>query len=131
MSTFFTFGTEYRLTSIDQSFRRLSLRSGRSGRKKFVPTPDHRDLVKLLATPGIPQELIRNPQTGKPVSLKTFKRAFATEIKIARVELHFQVGMFIIDTILGRRPVNATPIKDEQARLMLIIFFAKTHGLFR
>ena len=43
--------------------------AGRSGRKKFVPTPDHRDLVKLLAGRGIPQEhsrqLIRNPQTGR------------------------------------------------------------------
>ena len=65
------------------------------------------------------------------MSLKTFERAFATEIKIARVTLHFQVGMFIMDTILGRRPVNATPIKDQRARLTLIIFFAKTHGLFR
>jgi len=109
--------------------------AGRSGRKKFVPTPDHRDLVKLLATRGIPQEhirqLIRNPQTGNPVSLKTFERAFATEITIARVELHLEVGTFIMDTILGRTPVNATPIKDEQARLKLTIFVAKVYGLFR
>src|SRR5262245_15985042 len=42
--------------------------AGRSGRKRFVPTPDHRDLVKLLTTRGTLQEhirqLIRNPQTG-------------------------------------------------------------------
>jgi hypothetical protein len=55
-------------------------------------------------------------QTGKQVSLKTFERAFATEITIARVELHFQVGMFIVDTILGRRPVNARPIKNQRVR---------------
>lgn len=33
--------------------------AGRSGRKKFVPTPDHRDLVKLLATRRILHEHIR------------------------------------------------------------------------
>jgi len=33
--------------------------AGRSGRKKFVPTPVHRDLVKFLVTRGIPQEHIR------------------------------------------------------------------------
>jgi hypothetical protein len=28
--------------------------AGRSGRRKFVPTPDHRDLVTLLATRDLP-----------------------------------------------------------------------------
>jgi len=73
--------------------------AGRSGRKKFVPTPDHRDLVTLLATRGIPQEyirrLIRNPQTGRPVSIKTLERAFATEIKTAKVEFACQIARFI------------------------------------
>lgn len=108
---------------------------GRSGRKKFVPTPDHRELVKLLATRGIPQEyirrLIRNPQTARPVSIKTLERAFATEIKTAKVEFACQVARFVIDTILGRRPVNAEPIKNERLRVTLAIFYAKTHGLFR
>jgi hypothetical protein len=40
--------------------------AGRSGRKRFVPTPEHCDLVKLLTTRGIPQEhirqLVRNPR---------------------------------------------------------------------
>jgi hypothetical protein len=103
--------------------------AGRSGRKKFVPTPHHRDLVKLLAGRGIPQEHIRqlilNPQTGKPLSIKTLERAFATEIKIAKVELNIQVARFVMDTILGRRPVNAKPIKDERSRLSLAIFFAR------
>ena len=42
------------------------------------------------------------------MSIKTLERAFATEIQAAKV------ASFIIDTILGRRPVNA-----------------KTYGLFR
>jgi hypothetical protein len=104
--------------------------AGRSGRKKFVPTPDQREVVKLLAGRGIPQEhirrLIRNPQTGKPLSIKTLERAFATEIQTAKVELKLQVGRFIMDTILGRRPVNAKPIKNERVRATLAIFVAKT-----
>ena len=104
--------------------------AGRSGRKKFVPTPDHRHLVKLLAGRGIPQEhirqLIRNPQTGRPLAIKTLRRAFLTEIKIAKVEVKVQVARFIMDTILGRRPVNAKPIKNERVRVRLAIFFAKT-----
>jgi hypothetical protein len=104
--------------------------AGRSGRKKFVPTPYHRDMVKLLAGRGIPQEdirrLILNPQTGKPLSIKTLERAFATEIKTAKTELDFKVGTFIMDSILGRTPVNAKPQKDDWARLRLAIFYAKT-----
>ena len=104
--------------------------AGRSGRQKFVPTPDQRDMVKLLAGRGIPQEdirrLILNPQTGKPLSIKTLERAFATEIKTAKTELDFKVGTFIMDSILGRTPVNAKPQKDDRARLRLAIFYAKT-----
>jgi len=104
--------------------------AGRSGRKKFVPTPDHRDLVTLLATRGIPQEyirrLIRNPQTGRPVSIKTLERAFATEIKTAKVEFACQIARFVMDSILGRRSVNAKPIKDERLRATLAIFVART-----
>src|SRR5215831_17565417 len=42
--------------------------AGRSGRKRFVPTPDHRDLVKLLATRGIPQEHIRSAEDSRVVA---------------------------------------------------------------
>ena len=59
------------------------------------------------------------------MSIKTLERAFATEIQAAKV------ARFIIDTILGRRPVNAKPIKNERLRLTLTIFYAKTYGLFR
>jgi hypothetical protein len=69
---------------------------------------------------------IINPQTGKPLSIKTLELAFETEIQTAKVELNFQVGRFIMDTILGRRPVNFKPIKNEQERARLAIFFAKT-----
>ena len=60
------------------------------------------------------------------MSIKTLELAFETEIQTAKVELNFQVGRFIMDTILGRRPVNFKPIKNEQERARLAIFSAKT-----
>ena len=43
--------------------------AGRSGRKRFVPTTDHRDLVKLfLATRGIPQEHIPSAEDSPVVA---------------------------------------------------------------
>jgi hypothetical protein len=104
--------------------------AGRSGRKKFVPTPYHRDMVKLLASRGILQEEIRqlicNPQTGKPLSIKTLERAFATEIRIAKSELDFKVGTFIVNSILGRTPVHVKPRKDDRECVRWAIFYAKT-----
>jgi hypothetical protein len=68
----------------------------------------------------------RNPQTGRAVSIKTHRRAFATEIQTAKVELKLPVGRFIMDTLLGRRQVSAEPLKNERVRVTLAIFFAKT-----
>jgi len=63
---------------------------------------------------------------GKPLSIKTLERAFATEIKTAKTEVDFKVGQFIIDSILGRTPVNAKPRKDDRERARWAIFYAKT-----
>jgi hypothetical protein len=60
------------------------------------------------------------------MSIKTLERAFATEIKTAKVEFACQIARFVMDTILGRKPINATPIKNERLRLTLAIFVAKT-----
>jgi hypothetical protein len=85
-------------------------------------------MVKLLASRGIPQEeirqLIRNPQTGKPLSIKTLERAFATEIRIAKSELDFKVGTFIVNSILGRTPAHVKPRKDDRERVRWAIFYA-------
>lgn len=109
--------------------------AGRSGRKKFVPTPYQCDVVKLLAGRGIPQEHIRrliiNPQTGKPLSIKTLELAFASEIKTAQIELNVQMVRFVVDTIFGQRPVSGRPIKSEWVRLKLAIFFLKCRAGWR
>jgi hypothetical protein len=65
-------------------------------------------------------------QTGRPVSIKTLERAFATEIKTAKVEFACQIACFVMDSILGRRSVNAKPRKNERLRATLAIFVAKT-----
>jgi hypothetical protein len=66
--------------------------------------------VKLLAGRGIPQEhirqLVRNPQTGKPVSVRTLERALATEIKTSKVELNSAEKLIVLtpDKTLARYP---------------------------
>ena len=49
-----------------------------------------------------------------------------TEIQTAKVEFACQIARFVMDTILGRKPVNAKPIKNERLRLTLAVFVAKT-----
>ena len=61
---------------------------GRSGRKTFVPTPEQRNSVKVLAKLGIPQEkicqLVINPQTGKPLDQKSSRKHFKRGSQLAR-----------------------------------------------
>jgi hypothetical protein len=42
-------------------------------------------------------------------------------IKTAKVEFACQIARFVMDPILGRRPVNAKPIKNERLRITLDI----------
>jgi hypothetical protein len=78
---------------------------------------------------GVPQEQIRrvviNPQTGKPLSVKTLELAFALEIKIGTVQLTALIGSFLIDSVLGRKPRYGVPIKNDQARMTGAIFYLK------
>jgi len=104
---------------------------GRSGRKTFVPTPEQRNSVKVLAELGIPQEkicqLVINPQTGKRLDQKTLRRHFEHEIATGEIELHEQVGNFIVSTILGRAPPPGTvAIDNPHVRGSLASFFART-----
>jgi len=43
------------------------------------------------------------------------ERAFATGIKTAKVQLNCQIARLIIDTILGRRRLDAKPVKTTVA----------------
>lgn len=56
----------------------------RTGRPTFDPTEAQRETVRALLVCGVPHEqarlCIENSQTGKPLSLPTFRKAFAREI---------------------------------------------------
>ena len=104
---------------------------GRSGRKTFEPTPEHRSQVKILVGLGIPQEqiclLVINPQTGKPLDPKSLRKQFKREIAISTTELHARVSNFIVSSIFGMTPPAGTVAIDNQhVRGALAIFFAKT-----
>jgi hypothetical protein len=112
-------------------------------RRRFVPTQDQRNNVEAMIGFGITQdeicELIRNPETGKPIDGKTLRLHFKTEIATGEAKLKSMVGNLIVNTILGRTrkviekhdgqdveveiPLG---LSDERARATLTIFFAKT-----
>jgi hypothetical protein len=102
-------------------------------RHNFMPTADHRDIVEATIAFGIPEaevcQLIKNPQTGKPISEHTLRKHFAAEIAVGAVKLKAKVGTLIVNTILARKdPVTKEPlgINDERTRGMITVFFAKT-----
>jgi len=104
---------------------------GRSGRKTFVPTAEQRGNVKVLAGLGMPQEqicrLVTNPQTGKPLDVKSLRKHFRPEIETAEIKLHALMGNFTSATILGTAPPAGTRAIDNQhARASLLKFFART-----
>ena len=112
-------------------------------RRRFTPTQDHRNNVEAMIGFGITQDeicqLVRNPETGKPIDGKTLRQHFKTEIATGEAKLKAQVGNFIVNTILGRtRKVieerNGQNVEveiplglvDERARATITVFFAKT-----
>ena len=105
--------------------------AGRSGRKTFVPSPEQRNNVKILAGLGIPQEqiclLVINPQTGKSLDEKSLRKHFDREITTGKIELHARISNFIVASIFGVTPPAGTVAIDNQhVRGMLAMFFAKT-----
>jgi hypothetical protein len=105
--------------------------AGRSGRKKFVPTPEQRNNVKILAGLGLPQKqiclLVTNPQTGKPLDEKSLRKHFEREIATGATELFARMGNFIVANIFGMAsPAGTVAIDNQHVRGSLAIFFAKT-----
>jgi hypothetical protein len=105
--------------------------AGRSGRKMFVPTPEQRNNVKILAALGFPQQqicqLVLNPQTGAPLDEKSLRKHFKREIATGATELYARMGNFIVANIFGMTPPAGTVAIDNQhVRGALKMFFAKT-----
>jgi hypothetical protein len=105
----------------------MSGQPGRSGRKAFEPTADQRNTVKIMAGLAIPEDqiclAIINPQTRKPISTTTLRRAFRQEINTAQIELHTLVGNALINAALGERPIAGEPIRSDAARMNAMMFY--------
>jgi len=106
--------------------------TGRSGRKPFVPTADHRNTVKVMKGLGIPEEQICltviNPTTGRPLSRRSLEVHFKRELATGATEMTALVGNWLVNSILGRKPPSGEPVKNDQARMTGAIFYLKTRG---
>jgi hypothetical protein len=100
---------------------------GRSGRTKFVPTEDQRDMVRDLAGRAVRHEVICrvivNPQTGRPISEPTLRRAFRSEIDAGQTLVTAMVGSVLVSAALGTKPPCGPPIKDDMVRLKAAMFY--------
>jgi hypothetical protein len=100
---------------------------GRSGRTKFVPTEDQRDMVRDLAGRAVRHEVscrvIVNPQTGRPISEPTLRRAFRSEIDAGQALVTAMVGSVLVSAALGTKPPCGPPIKDDMVRLKAAMFY--------
>ena len=95
--------------------------------RKFVPTVEQLTTVKVMVGLGITEQRIClsiiNPQTGKPISESTLRRAFRREIDTGQAELTALIGNMVINTALGRKPVGGEPIKSDAARIHAAMFY--------
>ena len=97
--------------------------AGRPVSKKFAPTADQRGNVEAMTGFGISQEeicrLIKNPETGKPIDIKTFELHFRDEIETGHIKANATVGRIAYATI------TAAPggIPDNHGRVELTKFW--------
>ena len=102
--------------------------------RKFVPTAEQLTTVKVMVGLGITERQIClsiiNPQTGKPISEPTLRRAFRREIETGQAELTALIGNMVINTALGRQPAGGgEPIKsDAKTRLHAAMFYLECRG---
>ena len=91
--------------------------AGRPMSKKFAPTADQRGNVEAMTGFGISQEeicrLIKNPETGKPIDMKTLELHFAEEIATGATKANATVGRVAYATI-ARAPGGID--KDDHVR---------------
>jgi len=90
----------------------------------FNPTPEQRDWVEAMIGYGVSEAeictRIKNPATGRPISLKMLHEHFPAEIAAGAVKVAALVNNWIVKAILGRGDV-----KDERLRVQLAISYAK------
>jgi hypothetical protein len=95
-------------------------------RRAFIPTAEQRGNVEAMIGYGIPEAdiclLIKNPETGKPIDLKTLRRHFAREIVAGVTKLKLLAGNRIVAAMLGRDG----GLTDELTQAKLLMLFAET-----
>ena len=98
-----------------------------SGRR-FNPTAEQRGNVEAMIGFGIPETeiclLIKNPATGKPINLATFRKYFAAEIATGAAKVKSLVGNCIVASILGREG-GLCSAAIWMGRRVLILFVAQ------
>ena len=95
-------------------------------RRAFNPTAEPRGNVEAMIGYGIAEAdiclLIKNPETGKPIDLKTLRRHFAREIATGVTKLKSLAGNRIVAAMLGRDG----GLTDELTQAKLLMLFAET-----
>jgi hypothetical protein len=95
-------------------------------RRAFKPTAEQRGCVETMIGYGVPEAeiclLIKNPKTDKPIDLESLRKHFAAEIATGAVKMKALTSKFIFATILG----HVGGLADEEARVRLALFYAKT-----
>jgi hypothetical protein len=96
-------------------------------RRAFNPTAEQRGNVEAMIGYGIPEAdiclLIKNPETGKPIDLKTLRGHFAREIATGVTKLKSLAGNRIVAAMLGR---DGGCVTDELTQAKLLMLFAET-----
>jgi hypothetical protein len=102
-------------------------------RKAFTPTDEQRRQVEAWAAYGIPQAemclLLSNPETGKPISLKTLLKVFRLELDTGMVKANAKVGESLFLQAVGapaQYDAAGNQLRAEQPRVVSAgIFWAK------
>jgi hypothetical protein len=97
-----------------------------AGRKPFIPTADHRKMVKAMAGYGIPEDeickIVINPTTNKPVDGKTLRKHFRDELDTGEIIANSKVA-----ESLYRHATQGT----GQGAVTAAIFWLKTRARWK
>lgn len=94
-------------------------------RRRFEPTDEQRRQVEAFAAFGIPQEdmalLILNPETGRPIDLKTLRAAFRVELDTGMSKANAKVAESLFAQAVGapaQYDASGNCIRAEQPRVV-------------
>ncbi|MFI4987487.1 MAG: hypothetical protein ACHQF3_08600 [Alphaproteobacteria bacterium] len=94
-----------------------------AGRKPFTPAEKQRGMVEALAGLGLSQDdislLIINPETGKPIDVKTLRKAFADELRVGGAKAKAEIARTLFKMATEDKSVSAA------------LFLAKSRGGWR